>query len=379
MDDVLSGTPYRAIRRIGRGQMGVVYEAEHHELGHRVAVKLLARASADLAARIRVEAQVLARIRHPNLLAVVDFGVVDDRPYLVAEIVRGRTLRDLLEERGHLSVEEAADVLRDVLAGLGAVHAAGIVHRDLKPENVILDEHGSAKVLDFGLAKIFDAGADPRTPSPAVDDGDLIVGTPAYMAPEQIAGPDVDARADVYAAGAILYELLTGNRPFPDAVTSDAMMEAHARGDVVRPSKLVDLTWDVDRIVLKAMAKRPERRYQTATDFAAAIGRFSSRGPEAGMRWLQGYGSMRSNMNAFFALMAFVAVLTVSAKVIDRLFARNVAVAASLPPIPRVVVASAPATATLERAAAPPPAASASSRPSATPRVRGDGMLTKFE
>jgi len=241
--DVLSGTPYRAIRRIGRGSMGVVIEAEHRALGHRVAVKLLGRAHGDLADRIRVEAQVLARIRHPNLLEVVDFGATPTgRPYFVAELLRGRSLLDELEERGHLELTEAAAILRQVMAGLSCVHVAGIVHRDLKPENVFLCDDGAVKVLDFGLAKIFDATADPRTPSPTTTDHGVVVGTPAYMAPEQIVDGLVDARTDVYAAGALLYFMVAGVRPFDDAETSDAVMESHVREALDVPEASADAT-----------------------------------------------------------------------------------------------------------------------------------------
>jgi eukaryotic-like serine/threonine-protein kinase len=268
--DRLLGTPFVVVRLVGHGGMGEVYEVEHVELGRRVALKVLHARHADrpdLAARIRDEARLLAKLRHPSLVDVFDLGVTaDGRPWFAMPLLRGRDLRDELARRGPLPPHEAIAWMAQALDGLAAAHAAGLVHRDVKLENLFLEEHGAVKVLDFGVAKITQGGAlgltNPGAPP----------GTPRVMAPEQCAGREVDARADLYAAGLALYELVTGRGPFDDLRgNDDAMRYAHCAREPLPPSRVAKVPAGVDAIVLRALAKEPRDRFQSATEMAHAL------------------------------------------------------------------------------------------------------------
>jgi eukaryotic-like serine/threonine-protein kinase len=283
-DDPLRGTAYRAVERIGRGGMGDVYEAEHMELGRRVVVKLLHPEIADdprHVARLRLEARTLAALAHPNVVAVSDYGCTPSgRPYLVMERLYGRTLRQLLTERGALPVAEAIGYVRQILAGLGAAHELGVVHRDVKADNVFLcapaaDTEGAAcspvvKVLDFGIAKVLQgAGARVTAPQHPTKEGTLL-GSLRWLAPEQALCLPVDARTDLYSVGVLLYTLLVGQGPFPDARDPIAMLEAHVNELPPPPSGRAKqpIAPALDRAVLKALSKQPELRFQTAAQFA---------------------------------------------------------------------------------------------------------------
>jgi eukaryotic-like serine/threonine-protein kinase len=288
-DTLLLGTPYKPIAKLGQGGMGEVVAAEHVALGKPVVIKLLHR---DLARqphhieRMRVEAQTLARIAHPNLVAVTDFGQTPEgRPYIVMERLRGRTLKDELSARGHLPLVEAVEDVRQILAGLHAAHGLGLVHRDVKLENLFIcdaDEKGVRlmKVLDFGIAKVVGQGAG-NTPLPSkypTAEG-VLLGTPRFLSPEQATGKPVDVRTDVYSTGLVLYMLLTGKGPFQDLKSLAELLRAHAVVDPPAPSKVApqNIPAEVDRVVLKSLSKRPEDRYQDAaafsTELAAAMDR----------------------------------------------------------------------------------------------------------
>ena len=268
--DRLLGTPFVVVRLIGHGGMGEVYEVEHIELGRRVALKALHPRHADrpdLAARLRDEARLSAKLRHPNLVDVFDLGVTADaRPWFAVPLLRGRDLRDELAGRGPLPARLAVGLIAQALDGLAAAHAAGLVHRDVKLENLFLEDDGTVKVLDFGVAKITRDGAlgltDPGSPP----------GTPRSMAPEQCAGAEVDARADLYAAGLALYELVTGRGPFDDLRGNDhAMRYAHCSRDPAPPSRFAKVPDGLDAIVLRALAKAPQDRFQSAGEMATAL------------------------------------------------------------------------------------------------------------
>jgi serine/threonine protein kinase len=267
----LAGTPYLVVRRLGHGGMGEVYEVEHADLGRRAALKVLHRHHhdrPDLAARLRDEARISARVRHPNLVEVFDLGVTaDGRPYFAMPLLRGRDLRDLLLRDGVLPAATAITLCAQALDGLGAAHAAGLVHRDVKLENLFVEEGGHLKVLDFGVAKIAGDGGFSRT-EPGSSPG-----TPRSMAPEQCAGRPVDARADLYAMGLALYEMVTGRGPF-DHLSRDAnaLRYAHCERAPIPPSRLSPAVGPaLEALILRALAKAPEDRFQTAAEMAAAL------------------------------------------------------------------------------------------------------------
>ena len=255
---------------IGRGGMGVVYRARHLMLERPVALKLLRPQflQDDRAVkRFMREAQAMARVDHPNAVAIHDFGTLPDGgAYLVMEHVEGETLRAVLGRVGSLPVADAVAVAVQVCGAVEAAHRQGVVHRDLKPENIMFkraEEGAIVKVLDFGLAKV----VDPTAASGAAltSAGDLF-GTPAYMAPEFFEGDEVGPTADVYSIGLIVYEMLSGNAPFQGTV--QAIMSGHLFKE---PPPLDGVPPDVNRAVRRALAKAPVDRYATAAEFAACL------------------------------------------------------------------------------------------------------------
>ncbi len=260
---------YQVRRRLARGGMATVYEAVDLRLDRIVALKVMHRHLAedpDFVARFRREARSAARLAHPHVVAVFDQGESDGLIYLAMEYVPGRTLRDVLVEFGPLAPEQALVILEPVLEGLGAAHAAGFVHRDIKPENVLIADDGRVKVADFGLARALTAGDTSATTG-------MIIGTVAYLSPEQVERGDADGRSDVYAAGILLYEMVTGKVPH-DGPSPIAVAYQHVNADVQAPSSLVnDLDPSVDELVLTATRRNPKQRYQGAPQFLAAVRR----------------------------------------------------------------------------------------------------------
>ncbi|WP_437305275.1 serine/threonine-protein kinase [Sorangium sp. So ce388] len=269
----LPGTPYAVVRLLGQGGMGEVYEVEHVELGRRFAVKLLHRSHAgrlDLSARMRAEARSIARLRHRSLPEVFDLGATEGgRPYFAMELLEGRDLRTELARLGVVAVPTALGLVLQALSALSLAHAAGIVHRDLKLENLFLCDDGTLKVLDFGVAKLLHDGASLTAP-------DAIIGTPRTMAPEQCAAQPIDPRADIYAMGLVLYELVAGRGPFDELRgRRDALRLAHCEREPPPPSRLAPqpIPAALERLILRAIAKAPEHRFQTAADMEAAVRR----------------------------------------------------------------------------------------------------------
>ena len=231
---------YEVTACLGRGGMGVVYQARQTSLDRWVAIKVLApdRVSDErFAEHFEREAKTLARMSHPNIVTVFDHGEADGMFYIVMEFVDGVNLRDLLRD-GKMAPERALAIVPPICEALEYAHGKGVVHRDIKPENVLLDRDGRVKIADFGIASLVGATGE-------------LSGTPPYMAPEQEKGR-VDRRADIYALGVVLYEMLTGERP---------------AGDLVAPSRKVEVDVRIDEMVLRALEKEPERRYQTAAEF----------------------------------------------------------------------------------------------------------------
>lgn len=235
---------------LGHGGMGVVYKARQPKLNRLVALKILApekAADPKFAERFEREAQALARLSHPNIVAVHDYGEADGMFYLLMEYVDGSTLRQLLRA-GRLKPESALAVVPSICEALQFAHQQGVVHRDIKPENVLLDLSGRVKIADFGIAKLVDLNA----PRPALTEARSVIGTPHYMAPEQVEHPQlVDHRADIYSLGVVFYEMLTGELPL---------------GKFQPPSRKVELDVRLDEVVLHALEKEPARRYQHASE-----------------------------------------------------------------------------------------------------------------
>src|SRR3954471_11335989 len=268
---------YELGETLGYGGMSEVHKGRDVRLGRDVAVKVL---RADLARdpqfqeRFRREAQNSAALNHPAIVAVYDTGETQTEygplPYIVMEYVDGRTLRDMVKTQGPLSGKRAMEVMADVSAALDFSHRHGIVHRDVKPANVMITRSGAVKVMDFGIARAVHDGQAAVTQTAAV------IGTAQYLSPEQARGEAVDGRSDVYASGCVLFELLTGEPPF----TGDspvAVAYQHVREDPKSPSSLnPKVTPALDAIVLKAMAKGPANRYQSAAEMRADLVRVLS-------------------------------------------------------------------------------------------------------
>jgi serine/threonine protein kinase/beta-lactam-binding protein with PASTA domain len=257
---------YRIVTRLARGGMSTVYAAVDERLDRRVAVKVMSSSlSADPAFvdRFAREARVAARLSHVNAVSVYDQGHDGGKVFLVMELVTGRTLRDLLDERGHLSPAEAVSIMEPVLAALAAAHRAGLVHRDVKPENILLADDGLVKVADFGLAS---AAARELSAAPT----GLMMGTVAYSSPERFRGTDTGPRTDVYSAGIVLFELLVGRLPFQ----GDPMAVAyqHVQDDVPPPSTLRrGLAAPLDAFVQSAAARDPAKRPADAGQLLVAL------------------------------------------------------------------------------------------------------------
>ncbi|HUB23301.1 MAG TPA: Stk1 family PASTA domain-containing Ser/Thr kinase, partial [Streptosporangiaceae bacterium] len=278
----LLGGRYELDGVVGRGGMAEVYRARDIRLDRIVAIKTL---RADLArdqifqARFRREAQSAASLNHPSIVAVYDTG--EDMangfpvPYIVMEYVDGRTVRDLLQDGHRLLPERSLEIIDGVLRALDYSHQAGIVHRDIKPGNVMVTRNGDVKVMDFGIARAMSDAQATMTQTAQV------IGTAQYLSPEQARGERVDSRSDLYSTGCLLYELLTGRPPF----TGDspvAIAYQHVRENPIPPSRVdPDVPAWADAIVLKAMAKSPADRYQTAADMRADLQRAASGLPVA--------------------------------------------------------------------------------------------------
>ena len=269
---------YIVQRELGRGGMGAVYLAEQPGLGREVAIKeLLQSAIADPVAlkRFMQEAQVMARASHPNLVQVHDLEQIGDANYIVLEFVRGRSLRDWINE-GRLPLPKVFAVMHGVLQGLDYAHKRQIVHRDMKPENVLLSDEGDVKVADFGIARLTD---DSGAGSTATKTG-TTVGTPQYMSPEQVASSKVDGRSDLYSTGIMFYELVVGQPPFTatDADGPFTLMAKHVQAPPQPPSvRVPGLDPVLEEVILKSLNKRPEDRFQTGQDFDDAMSRVADR------------------------------------------------------------------------------------------------------
>ena len=275
---------YRIVSRLGEGGMGVVYVAEDTLLGRRVAIKIPAHAPGannSYHARFLREARSVSALSHPYIAPVFDFGELPDgRPFIVMELINGQDLGALMAA-GALTLQRAVEIVEQVAIALGEAHRLGIIHRDVKPSNILINERGEVKVLDFGLAKLLEdhpafarIDSDARTLQALQTQSDIIIGTPLYLSPEQASGAPVDARSDLFTLGALLYEAIAGRPPFGGGNLIEIAAEV-LRVDPPPPSTLnTRVPPELDRITMKALAKRPEERYQTAADFARDLRAF---------------------------------------------------------------------------------------------------------
>lgn len=264
---------YLLQRLLASGGHGSVYEAEHRILGRRAAVKVLHRHLADqgeMLQRFVREARVVNTIRHPNIVDVFDFGMLPDgSPYFVMELLQGRTLSQLVQERGRMSTERALAFLEPVCAALEAAHRAGVIHRDLKASNVLVVDEGErprVKLLDFGIAKL----VHPEPGQEGLTIAGQRLGTAHAMAPEQFRGGAIGMYTDLYALGVLLFQLLTGRYPF---LAEDRMEveRLHLEAPAPRPSTWAPVSPAVDAVVLRCLEKEPERRYPSVEAFLAAL------------------------------------------------------------------------------------------------------------
>ena len=268
---------YKILSLIGKGGMGVVYEAEHTQLGKRVAIKLILEKYAndvEAIARFQREALAASRIGNPHIIDVSDIGTAPDgRTFVVMELLTGLPLSRVLEQSGPMPPWRAVMIMRQVLRAVGAAHGKGIVHRDLKPDNIFLlsqdDQQDFVKLLDFGISKIVDNEASVAATKLTVTG--MVIGTPLYMAPEQAMGNEIGHQADVYACGVMLYEMLTGKPPFEGAtypvLVAKLLTQDPPRIDTVRAGLPRTLVAAVHR----ALEKEPANRFSTADAFAAAL------------------------------------------------------------------------------------------------------------
>jgi eukaryotic-like serine/threonine-protein kinase len=273
---------YEIVALIGSGGMGEVYRARDAQLNRDVAIKVLPNLSgdSDRLRRFELEARAAAALNHPNIVAAFHLGTYDGAPYLVSELLEGETLREQIR-RNRLSARKASDYGMQIARGLAAAHEKGIVHRDLKPENLIVVRDGRVKILDFGLAKLVQPAVmgdfEGATQTHSTEPG-RVMGTVGYMSPEQVRGQDIDPRSDIFAFGAILYEMLAGDRAFQKP-TSAETMAAILNDD---PPEVSQLSPNVPpafgRIVHRCLEKNPARRFQSASDLAFALEALSDTG-----------------------------------------------------------------------------------------------------
>jgi eukaryotic-like serine/threonine-protein kinase len=300
---------YEILDHIGSGGMGVVYKARDEVLDRTVAVKLLPPefiSDPDRLRRFELEARATGRLNHPHIVSIFDAGLDGTQPYLVTELLDGETLGDRLA-KGPLSVAAARQLTRQVAHALGAAHAQGVVHRDLKPDNILITREGTAKVLDFGLARIVSPGG--RAGSQLTKTGTtpgVAMGTVGYMAPEQIEGREADPRADIFSLGVVLYEALTGQQPFRRPSVVDTL---HAILHDEPPALPPQIPIGVQQILARCLQKQPDARFQSARDLEFALATVDSHGTASPATWV----SSRLTGRARLALIAGLVILVAAA------------------------------------------------------------------
>ncbi len=270
MDNIQPGQmlgPYRIIGQIGQGGMATVYKAYQASMDRNVAIKVLPMqlaSSPEFVQRFQQEARIIAKLEHPHILPVFDYGESDGTAYFVMRYLEAGTLKEKMEKERPFSLNEIDRIFTQLAEALGYAHGRGVVHRDLKPANALIDSQGNLSLTDFGIAKILESASTRLTQT------DAIMGTPAYISPEQAQSRPVDQRSDIYSLGIILYEMVTGSVPFV-ADTPLAIILKHVSDPLPLPSVVKpDVSAAIEQVILKALAKDPKDRFATTAEFVAA-------------------------------------------------------------------------------------------------------------
>ena len=279
MGELKSLSRYRIQGVLGKGAMGLVYDGLDPTLERRVAIKTILTSTLDestakhYSMRFKREVRAVARLNHPNIVQVYDFGTEGDLAYIVMEYIKGRELKDYFDAKEQFDLRTILRLMGELLDALEFAHEAGIIHRDVKPANVMVDAGGRAKLTDFGVARF----TDPEGEQGEATRAGAMIGTPSYMSPEQIQGQAIDRRTDIFSAGVLFYQFLTGQKPFEG--TQWVLAKKIIQDDPVWPSSIVQIPPAIDRVVARALAKLPEHRYQSARGFADALRRVAAGKP----------------------------------------------------------------------------------------------------
>jgi eukaryotic-like serine/threonine-protein kinase len=267
---------YEILSPLGTGGMGEVFRARDEKLGRDVAIKVLRPAfssDGDRLRRFEQEARAAAALNHPNILAIYHIGTHENSPYIVSELLEGESLRERLK-LGALSVRKAVEYAIQIARGLAVAHDKGIVHRDLKPENIFVTKDAQVKILDFGLAKLTGPEISSQTCAPTMSyrtEPGMVMGTVGYMSPEQLRGWTADHRSDIFSFGAILYEMLSGQRAFRGDTAADTMSAILKEDPPELSETNRNISGGLDRILRHCLEKNPEERFQSARDVAFAL------------------------------------------------------------------------------------------------------------
>jgi serine/threonine-protein kinase len=262
------GDRFEILSTLGAGGMGVVYKVRDRELDDLVALKMLKRdvwGDRDLLERLKSELKLARKITHPNVLRTFDFGDVDGIPFITMEYVRGITLRYLLSQTGSLPYSAGLRLARQLCRGLGAAHDVGVLHRDIKPENLIVEPNGNAKLMDFGIARSITRMEEGQTQAGTV------VGTPQYLAPEQLQGKPIDERADLWAVGVVLYELFTSQTPFKGDNPMQVIVATLNEQPTPPRQYWPEMPEQLEQIIMRCLSRDPSRRYRTAAALLADL------------------------------------------------------------------------------------------------------------